>query len=58
MCKFQVGQTVRLNSGSPEMTIIGIKQVEGKCIYTCKWFHNLTEPKEEEFIEDSLVLDV
>ncbi len=49
--KFKIGDVVKLNSGSPTMTIVDIQQ-DGTC--ECKWISKSDEVKTEIFVAEAL----
>jgi uncharacterized protein YodC (DUF2158 family) len=53
--EFQVGDTVRLKSGGPLMTVEAIQYDEDDAIL-CVWFAE-NEKKSDEFIPETLVKD-
>lgn len=40
MAEFKVGDTVRMKSGGPLMTITGVENKEGRQMVWCSWFDN------------------
>jgi uncharacterized protein YodC (DUF2158 family) len=53
--QFKPGDTVRLKSGGPLMTVHSISQPEGTA--WCEWFDKKEEPKGQSFSLSSLVAD-
>ncbi len=53
MAEFKAGDTVRLKSGGPLMTIHSIKNGEA----WCQWFDEKEEAKEKFFLMTSLIAD-
>lgn len=56
MSQFKVGDTVRLKSGGPVMTIVAIGQYRGSEKAECQWFDGSKLVK-ETFPPDSLTID-
>lgn len=52
---FKIGDIVRLRSGSPLMTVVGIS---GSSRISCKWFVNNMNPEQCEFPSQALNLYV
>jgi uncharacterized protein YodC (DUF2158 family) len=52
---FQIGDTVRLKSGGPRMTVhhVGRDAASGAPSVTCKWFFG-SDPKQADFHPDTL----
>ena len=50
--EFKVGGVVKLKSGGPNMTIVGISPEDGSC--ECKWFTKNGNTKLEEFDQEIL----
>jgi uncharacterized protein YodC (DUF2158 family) len=55
MSNFKPGDTVRMKSGGPLMTVSHIRQQDGEI--WCEWFDSKDEPQSRAFKATSLVAD-
>ena len=56
MAEFKVGDTVRLKSGGPIMTVIRAGDVEGEARVWCAWFADDNERKQTGFPPEAIEL--
>ncbi len=55
MPEFKIGDTVKLKSGGPDMTVDGFhKAVGGDDEASCTWFDDNKEPQGRAFLPDTL----
>jgi uncharacterized protein YodC (DUF2158 family) len=52
---FKPGDTVRLKSGGPDMTVDSISDSYGVPQVYCEWFNSKDEPQSKSFAPTSLV---
>jgi uncharacterized protein YodC (DUF2158 family) len=57
MAKFKAGDTVRLNSGGPLMTVKTPEMGAGGKFCLCQWFDDKNNVKSDTFAQDSLEAD-
>jgi len=54
MANFTAGDTVRMKSDGPTMTIASVEDVEGETWYWCEWFDDKKQHQQRKFRESVL----